>query len=48
MADKKDARDAVEREALFEHMVCTCADNALEKRLKKWDLRNIHEEAKKC
>jgi hypothetical protein len=43
MVKPKDARDAAEREALFEHMVCTFVDNVSEKRLKKWDLRNIHE-----
>jgi hypothetical protein len=30
-------------------MAYTCADNALEKKPKKWDLENINEmEAKKC
>jgi hypothetical protein len=43
MADSKDARDAVEKEALFEHMAYICADSVSEKRLKKWDLKNIHE-----
>jgi len=42
MAKSKDARDAAEKEVLSEHMAYTCADNVSEKKLKKWDLRNIH------
>ena len=28
-------------------MACICADNALEKKLKKWDLRNFHRRLEK-
>ena len=41
MVDKKVAKDAEEKEGLSEHMVCICADNVFERKLKKWDLENI-------
>jgi hypothetical protein len=41
MADKKVARDAEGKEGLSEHMVCICAGNVLERKLKKWGLKNI-------
>jgi hypothetical protein len=48
MAETKDAKDAEENAALSEPMVFTYADNALEKKPKKWVLRNIHRRLKKC
>ena len=43
MVDSKDARDAVEKEGSSERMAYIYADSVSEKRLKKWDLKNIHE-----
>jgi len=34
--------DAVEKEVLLEDMVSIYADNVLEKKLKKWGLKNFH------
>ena len=42
MVDKKDAKDAEEKEDLSEHMVCICAGNVFVRKLKKWDLENTH------
>ena len=42
MAESKDVKDVVEKEALLGHMVSICADNASVKKLKKWVLKNIH------
>ena len=42
MEETKDAKDAAEKEALFEHMVYTCADSVSEKKQKKWVLKNFH------
>ena len=42
MVETKDVKGVEEKEVLYELMACICADNALEKKLKKWDLRNFH------
>jgi hypothetical protein len=42
MVELKDAIDAVGKEALFDCMVYIFADNVSGKKLKKWDLKNIH------
>jgi len=42
MVDKKVAKDAEEKEDLSEPMVCICAGNVLERKLKKWVLKNTH------
>jgi len=41
MVESKDVNDAEEKEGLFEPMACTSADNASEKKQKKWGLKNI-------
>ena len=48
MAETRDVKDAVENVALSGPMVFTYADNASEKKPKKWALRNIHRRLKKC
>jgi hypothetical protein len=45
MVDRKDAKDAEEKGDLSEHMAYICVDSAFVKKLKKWDLKNIHKEA---
>jgi len=42
MINKKDASDVDEKEALSEHTAFIYADNASEKKQRKWVLKNIH------
>jgi hypothetical protein len=42
MVDSKAASVAEGKEDLYEPMVFICADNASEKKQKKWDLKNFH------
>jgi hypothetical protein len=49
MVETKDAKDVEENVALSEPMVFICADNASERKPKRWDLKNIHRRLKeKC
>jgi hypothetical protein len=49
MVETKDAKDVEENVVLSELMVFIYADNASERKLKRWDLRNIHRRLKeKC
>ena len=45
MAGSKDAKDAVEKEALSGRTAYICVDNVSERKLKKWDLKNFLKEA---
>jgi len=46
MAETKDVKDVEENVVLSEPMVFTYADNASERKPKRWGLRNIHRRLK--
>ncbi len=46
MVETKDAKDAEEKEGLSELMDFIYVDNVLEKKQKKWALKNIHRSLK--